>query len=636
LGFLDKLRVCALLHDIGKVECWANEKSWARHIDYTYKFVKECLGEDLASSAMRHHTGRSYSSEVFPRTEFEKIISLADNLASGADRPEKSDPMGSKPSFPLDFTHVLSNGEVPVKCWDAASLAMVSKILAGSLRKPCSWFSSDSLKAYLEIFRELENSDLKYVPADTRKPVNDVSLWDHMKLTAAFSTCIFLDGGYRGDNLDSYSFALVSGDADRITHFINVSSRLPDLNARSEKIKNATQKAREAVAQLLGPECVVFAGGGGLFAISPVAMADKVCEAIKKGFEAETTGLVTVTVSQVRAKGVKVQKDFGSLWKEAQQQMRLRKSERLVTGVQEVPDGSEVCDVCRSRPASYEDAGKILPYDASPRPEKLCESCWQLRLEGRGESLDHLKDQTNLVALIRADGDGVGKVLGGERFDRFKKTATPSRLTTISRYLQDVCEKGISRIAEEAGGRCLIAGGDDALVIVPGKEALNTARRMSAFFRKSMAGECTMSAGVVIFRYDLPIYAALEAVDILLRLAKKVPEKNSVAFAFIGGVCLTPDEVGRVKHGPREWSQLDEVLELARMMGESGVASTQVRIIAVAAKENPVYAEVLVKNLMGKSEKGKGLNWVQGERLLRHLESGILLDAFAVYNAFKV
>ena len=47
----------------------------------------------------------------------------------------------------------------------------------------------------------LSGSSLKFVPADTRSPVNDVSLWDHLKLTAAFSTCIYLDGDLEASSL---------------------------------------------------------------------------------------------------------------------------------------------------------------------------------------------------------------------------------------------------------------------------------------------------------------------------------------------------------------------------------------------------------------------------------------------------
>lgn len=103
---LDVIRTCALLHDIGKLECWANRKPWSEHVFYTYKFVKACLGEEIAVQAMRHHTGPSYTDEYRPRTEIEKIVCLADNFASGADRREEPSRGPFIPSPPIELTHV--------------------------------------------------------------------------------------------------------------------------------------------------------------------------------------------------------------------------------------------------------------------------------------------------------------------------------------------------------------------------------------------------------------------------------------------------------------------------------------------------------------------------------------------------
>jgi CRISPR/Cas system-associated protein Cas10 (large subunit of type III CRISPR-Cas system) len=479
----------------------------------------------------------------------------------------------------------------------------------------------------------LDSSRLHDIPADTRSPINDVSLWDHLKLTAAFAACIWLDGGYRGDNVDKYDFALISGDADRISRFVDQSSRLPDLNARSGKIRLATEAAGESVAESLGPECLIFSGGGGLLAISPLRMANKVAEEVKNVFESATQGLVTITVSSLKSNGNETQKGFGKVWKDAQWTMQQKKSERSPVTFGNLSEEVAPCDVCHVRASAHEDPAKTLPYDASPRQERLCELCWQLRKEGHGASLDQFKGQSNLVAVLKADGDSIGKVLGGDKFDEFGKAATPSRLSAISRHIHSVCENTLEKIVSDAGGRCLITGGDDILAVASGGESLKMAQRVAFEFKKEMANVCTMSAGVAIFRYDLPIYAGLEAADTLLHTAKENRSKDCVAFAMIGGVGLTPEELKGVR--PRKWNELEEILRLSEDMGERGFASTQLRKIAIAAKKDPEYAEILIKNLMGRGEKGMGVGWGQGEELLFHMKSGILLDAFAVYNTFK-
>jgi IS5 family transposase len=54
--------------------------------------------------------------------------------------------------------------------------------------------------------------------------------------------------------------------------------RLPDLNARSELIKQATDRARIFLKDFLGPECILFAAGGSILAIAPTTMVKKALE----------------------------------------------------------------------------------------------------------------------------------------------------------------------------------------------------------------------------------------------------------------------------------------------------------------------------------------------------------------------
>jgi CRISPR/Cas system-associated protein Cas10 (large subunit of type III CRISPR-Cas system) len=592
---------------------------------------------------MRHHTEPSFPKECNPQTEEEKIIWLANIFSSVGDAGKEHALNLSPCKPPFYLTHVLSKGEPIGPQVGSAMLEATAREIAGHLRGLKSVFESDFKKGYLDLFQRLAYSRLRDIPADPRIGMNDVSLWNHLKLTAAFATCIFLDGGYKDDDVDSYEFALISGDADKISRYVNTSSRLPDLNARSLRIQLATEKAGACIADLLGPECLIFAGGGGILALSPVSTADTVSKAVKVSFEEATDQIVTITVNWMKAKGNRIRKNFGGVWKEAQWQMRLKKSERPIGQVESLSDELKVCDVCHLRSATHPDKEKILPYNASPRPEELCEFCWKLRQEGHGLSLDRFKDDSEeqgkrgLIAIIRADGDRVGKVLSGDEFGLFAKTASPARLSAISRHIHDACEKKLDAVVTVHGGRCLIAGGDDILAIAPGETSLETARSIASEFRKAMAGACTMSAGIAIFHPKLPIYAGLEVAETLLRKAKENHSKDSVAFAIIGGIGYTPEELmsKSVSHGPWKWSEMEEILKLSKAMAEETVASTQIRNIAETAIKNPLLAEALIKNLMAKGGRGRGLEWSLGERLLSCLQSGILLDAFTLYSAFK-
>ncbi|MEM2546568.1 MAG: type III-B CRISPR-associated protein Cas10/Cmr2, partial [Candidatus Bathyarchaeia archaeon] len=578
LSELDIVRTCALLHDIGKPECWANMKPWSEHIRWTYKIVKECLGEKYAQISMRHHVGMSYSRVYHPQNELERIICVADNFSSGADRKEEPEHGAPYPKPPICLTHVLSDGSVIRSSFDAAKLAYISNVLRQKMKGIGVSFTEHPKEAYLKIFDLLKVSELREIPADTRKPINDVSLWNHSKLTAAFAACIFMDGGYKSDDPQKYEFAILSGDADRISSYINVSRRLPDLNARSERIKKATRAAAEALSDVLGPECVLYAAGGSFVALSPKGKAEKALAKAKEAFESCTEGLVTVTVNHILINGKEIVDGFGRVWEKAQREMRFKKGERELPVPNLVEESVDACDVCHSRPWAYEDKLKILRVDAAPRPERLCEICWQLRREGKGVELDSLRDKTNFVALIKADGDDMGKVLRGDIFAKLKKANTPSRLSTLSDLISDVCEGKLENVIRKYGGECVFAGGDDVLAFLPGEKALEASKSLAETFSSEMVKECSMSLGVAIIRYDLPVYVGLETASYLLKRAKE-GGKNRVAYAIIGSSGITASELDEYVK-PRTWDELNELLNIVKFIGESSVASSQIRRVA--------------------------------------------------------
>ena len=629
LGELDVVRTCALLHDIGKLECWAKRKPWSEHAFYTYKLIKDCLGEDIAVHAMRHHTGPSYADEYRPKNDIERIICLADNIASGADRPEEPVSGSFIPSPPIELTHVLSKDYIRRRL-DSADLAFLSQKIASELGNLQEAFAEDSRAVYNKLFSILDNSDLRFVPADTRKPINDVSLWDHLKLTAAFATCIYLGGGWKGDNPANYRFALLSGDADRISSFINESLRLPDLNARSRLIQDAAAVAYRSLCNSLGPECVLFAGGGSFLALAPPNLADAALKNAKSGFEATTEGRVSITVSPpVVFSGDEFQKDFGRIWEACQHRMRLAKSRRIIIPKVAVDEGAEVCDVCGKDPWVRQDKLKILPVNAAPRHERLCEFCWLMREKGRDEKdkkvrLDDLKKESNFVACIRADGDDIGKLLSGKAFKERKKS-TPSRISTLSNIIHRTC-KEFDEIVKRFNGKCVFAGGDDLLAFVPGEVALATSREIALKFNEIMAKRCTISVGVVIFHFKLPVYAGLEAANMLLSKLKE-GNKGKIAYTVVGSTGLTKQEiVNNIRI--RTLDGISMTLNIINFLLKCEASSSNLWKIVSVAAENKVKAKALIRNLISKFK----VPLYDGKLLLRYIDTEFFSDAFLLFN----
>ena len=625
---LELIKTAALLHDIGKPISWASGRPWSEHIYHTCEILKKVLGEEYASTAMRHHSGSSYPEKYHPKNVEEKIIWIADNLSSGADRREMPEGGTIRPRSPFRLTHPLSRGDKDVFCLDADELRLCSEKIVGALGKAATNFSKAPEQGYLRIYEALEHSDLRSLPADTRPPINDVSLWHHSKLTAAFATCILMDGGWKGDDPSNYTFTVLSGDGDRISTYIQESKRIPDLNARSERVKLATSRAAEKIEGLVGPECLLFAGGGSLLALCPSTIADKVSGEVAAAFEEAMDGEASFTVNLVKDSGDRIQNIFGEVWKKAGIDLRIRKLEKP----RKIPEPMEadvaLCDICHRRAATNTDMERVLSIDASPRFEVLCELCWKLRESGRGVWVEDLTKETNYIAVMKADGDDIGLVLDGTRLKELDKAVTPSRLSTLSSLINDTCEDELRRGIESREGSVIFAGGDDILAILPGEIALDAAIELSVGFREAMNERCTMSAGIAIVHKHLPIYVGLERAHELISAAKKRPGKNGVAYSVVGGLSGKGDDVDRTL----SWNELDQVLGIIDFFKRSGLPKSQIRRIAKASTEDPGKAGFWLKYLIGREV----IPWERGDELLHHLESGRLADAFNLYNLFKV
>lgn len=615
---IDLLRTVSLLHDIGKPLSWALGRPWSEHIYYTYDIVKEHLGENYAKIAMRHHSGMAYPKKYHPKSVEEKILWLADNLSSGADRREVPERGSLIPLPPFRLTHPLSSGDIEVARFNLEELLLSSQKIVGAIENAAKGLEKSPREGYLKVFNALENSNLSSIPADTRPPINDVSLWHHSKLTAAFATCIVVDGGWKGDDPSNYKFTMLSGDGDRISDYIMESKRIPDLNARSDKVRSATLKSAEKVVELVGPECLLFAGGGSLLALCPVTVVEEISKEVSEAFEEAMEGEASFTVSIVKESGNRMQRFFGEVWRKASRSLRISKLEKPVLIPTPLDSDVILCEVCHKRVATHKDE---LRY------EVLCDICWSLRESGEGIWIESITKETNRIAVIKFDGDDVSRVLDGSSLKNVGKEVTPSRLSTLSSLINETCENKLRKIIESHKGRIIFAGGDDILALLPGEEAMDTAIELSYVFREAMNKRCTISAGIAIIQKRLPIYVGLERAHELISIAKTRTGKNAVAYTIVGGL----GRVERQSERAISWEELDQILGIIGFFKQSEISQSQIRRIAKASIYSPDEAELLIKYLMGR----KVISWEKGEELLSYLESGLLSEAFKLYNLFK-
>jgi len=666
-GGLDELyalKIAALLHDIGKPESWAKTTDYPDRDKYpshacATKRLTAPLGDSISVTAARHHKWSQ------PQTEAEWIICKSDRIASGADRggewEEKQTERGT--ALPIEFSHVLSYG-VPIRKWNASELQKTSHDIEIKIKQTAEKAISHPAESYLEFYDFLESSlPLRFIPADTRPPINDVSLWHHLKLTTALATCIWLDGTYSGDlDLQKCKFALLIGDTGGIEEFINVSKRPPDLSARRETIKRATVSVAQAVNTVMGgPECVIFAERGSFLAIIPRNKVASIISQAEERFRTDSDDELTMSMYHEEVDGTKLMERIDEVWKKLFREMRTRKLEEPRVLNPDLKEGDQACDICGFRKGIHETADHDrFSYDANPRFELRCDVDRQ-RLDsqrGHGIKLDNVADESGLVALINADADDIADIFNGTKLRKLEgekgKRMTPSRFSALSYLVDDTFKTTLTDVvrkygrhdSEEEERMWMYAGGNALLAVLPGIGAFDCAVELEETFEKAMHNKAALSAGVIIFHKRFPIYVALEAVSQLLSNAKKHEGKASVDFELVTTIETTASDIDLEKRKkskalhkserPYGWERFKAVLEYAKRLPVAMESAQTAHIAAIAYSEGYEEARDYVKYQMGRSV----VPWRVGEELVAnpemgkagYLETGFFLDAFRIYN----
>lgn len=321
----------ALLHDIGKLAQKAGEKLDAQgkldaeyfcpkdknnlpthlHVIFSERYIKEILKatpwEQAANFALRHHLPYNYE---------DKIIQLADWLSSGERRDreieEKIPEVDQEPLISIFSQIVLKDekdNEVRINPHYCPVVDIGSEI-RGLFPKEKKEEAINGTNNFQELWRKLkEESKLLtkdnpvfdillsrilsllekwslFVPSSAYKDKPEISLFHHLKSTAAIATCLYdlkidenelesikveIRNNWQGENLKKERFILLTGDISGIQDFIySVSSEkaLRGLRGRSFYL----QLLSEIVAQYILDQfnltwCNLLFSGGGNFSI---------------------------------------------------------------------------------------------------------------------------------------------------------------------------------------------------------------------------------------------------------------------------------------------------------------------------------------------------------------------------------
>lgn len=353
--------------------------------------------------------------------------------------------------------------------------------------------------------------------------------------------------------------ALLVADTDRTQDYVFESTRLPEIRGASRQLADLNGegiirlfRAHGLRGRFIDDDAargeIVYAGGGGLLALVPEAVAQLLAAAIETEYP-RATGIATITADWRPVTPEMVLQGypdggFGGLARWAGTWLRRRKEDKAPGPFYEALPHTVRCHSCRTRPAhdrySFPDwplcavcYGKRnyegreawfsrfqqflaehpdLPYYAEfstkPAPSYLTD--WNNEtLRPVPQDLAELgqasRARSGYVGLIHLDGDGLG--------DAFFRSNTALKFRTFSRQIEEITQDVVlqalathlrpaevqaSKAREEVNAKpapgewvwihpfeIITIGGDDVWLIVPGDRAIPIAVAISKAFTES-------------------------------------------------------------------------------------------------------------------------------------------------------
>ena len=305
---LNDIQVGALLHDIGKIVRRARESN-LKHSDAGAKYLKEneILNNDDSEiyNIIKYHHFKELKEANLPSNSLAYIVYEADNIASGVDRVkyEEGEEKGNE-MLPLNsiFNKINMAKNKEEKIFD------LKKFNKDSFDMPKFKHENEKIdrNEYFKILNTLKNNliDMRknftpeklvslmeeiclYFPSSSYVDYPDISYYDHVKLTAAISACLYLYD--KNNNIENYKeqyfkdnkeerkkekFLFVSGEFTGIQNFIYaITSKMAmkSLRGKSFYLELFTEHIIDEILNVLGLSRVnlIYSGGSQFYLLLP-------------------------------------------------------------------------------------------------------------------------------------------------------------------------------------------------------------------------------------------------------------------------------------------------------------------------------------------------------------------------------
>lgn len=304
-----KLVIGGLLHDIGKVIYRKGDHRSHSQSGYEYLKEQKITDQEILDCVRYHHSSVLKHAEIDEQS-LAYIVYMADNIASAADRRKNEDgDYGFEASMPLRPVFNILNGNhsddyyspylldreseinYPMKEKKTFTEAQYSRIMENiSFNLQGITYTQDYIDSLLEVLE----ANLSFVPSSTSMSEQaDISLYDHVKLTAALAVSIFQYVNELGitdyHNIlyreassfyDQQVFLLISLDISGIQRFIyTISSKnaLRTLRARSFYLEIMMEHLIDQLLERLKltRTNLIYSGGGHCYILAANTLYSK-------------------------------------------------------------------------------------------------------------------------------------------------------------------------------------------------------------------------------------------------------------------------------------------------------------------------------------------------------------------------
>ena len=304
-----KVAIGGLLHDIGKVLYRAADGR--NHSRSGYEFLKEEVGiadQEILDQVLYHHAAMIRESNI-PADSPAYITYMADNIAAAADRRTKdTEDSGFDRNAALESVFNILNGnhgkmhyrqatledDGTIRIPTAENVQYDEQFYAGirqHLKEVLAALTDENniQESYINSLLSAMEADLSFIPSSTdRGQLGDISLYDHVKITAALAGCIY--AWIREQGITDYKELLfdkakefyetrafflysmdMSGIQDFIYHQFGTEDVLKNLRARSFYLEILLENLIDELLESLqlSRANLIYSGGGHAWLLLP-------------------------------------------------------------------------------------------------------------------------------------------------------------------------------------------------------------------------------------------------------------------------------------------------------------------------------------------------------------------------------